>query len=236
MKDVKGKLIERIKRTDSVESFRFSTEEKIDFMPGQFLQVVLDRQDRSNKALNKYLSFSSGPQKDYIEVTKKLTDSEFSNRLKNLRQGEEVLFKAPMGKCIFKDEYNQVGFLVGGIGITPVISILEHIADNKIDTDVCLFYSNWTKKDIAFKEQLDAWSRDNGNIKVLHMVESCEFDEEGYFAGRINEEFIKNRACDFEKRMCFIFGPPAMVNSMKDICLKLDIPKERLLTESFIGY
>ena len=190
MKEIRGKFIGRIKRTDMVESFRFLPSEKIDFLPGQFLQVIFDEQNRSNKALNKYLSFSCAPDKDYIEVTKKLTESEFSTKLKDLKQADEVLFKAPMGNCVFNTEDRRTTFLVGGIGITPVISILEYITDNKIDTDICLLYSNWTKKDIAFKEKLDALSEENESIKVIHVLVTCEVEEEGCFKGMIDKNLM----------------------------------------------
>ena len=99
MKTVRGKLVERIKRTPSIESFRFLLEEKVDFIPGQFLQVIFDENDLNNRELNKYLSFSSSPAKGYIEVTKRLSQSQFSEKLRGLQYGTKVLFKAPMGKC-----------------------------------------------------------------------------------------------------------------------------------------
>jgi ferredoxin-NADP reductase len=83
MKEVKVKFIEKIKRTPSVTSFRFLPAEKIDFIPGQFLQIIFDEKNRGNKDLNKYLSFSCSPQRDYIEITKRLSESEFSENWKS---------------------------------------------------------------------------------------------------------------------------------------------------------
>ncbi len=236
MKDVKGNLIERIKRTDLVESFRFLPQEKIDFLPGQFLQVIFDPENRNNKDLNKFLSFSCGPEKDYIEVSKKLTDSEFSSKLKCLRQGDEVLFKAPMGNCVFNDDCKRIAFLVGGIGVTPVISILEHITDKKSDTEICFLYSNWTKKDIAFKEELDILSEKNEKIKVVHVLVTCDAEDKGCLKGVIDKNLLESQGDDFYNRVVFIFGPPAMVGAMKKICEEMGIPKDKLRTESFIGY
>jgi len=167
------KFIEKIKRTETVRSFRFKSEQKVDFYPGQFLQVIFDEQNKNNRNLNKYLSFSSAPDKDYIEVTKRISDSEFSQRLLELKPGSRILMKAPMGTCIFKDEYEKIGFLIGGIGITPVISILEYIIDKGLATDVCLLYSNKTEDDIAFKPEIDNWSKNNSKIKVIYTVSTA---------------------------------------------------------------
>ena len=69
----------------------------------------------------------------------------------------KFLLMPPFGNCVFKDEYRKIGFLIGGIGITPVISIIEYIVDRSLATDVLLLYSNKTQEDIAFRRELDAW-------------------------------------------------------------------------------
>ena len=155
MKEIKAELIKRIKRTETIESFRFKPEQRIDFQPGQFLQLILDKKNRDSYTLNKFLSFSSAPGKDYIEVTKRISESEFSKGLQKLNPGDQVLLEASMGDCVFQDDYAKIGFLIGGIGITPVISILEYIVDKGYDTDVCLLYSNRTDNEIAFRQQID---------------------------------------------------------------------------------
>ncbi|MFH1397989.1 MAG: FAD-dependent oxidoreductase [Candidatus Omnitrophota bacterium] len=236
MEEIKAKLIQRIKRTSSVESFRFLPEKKIDFLAGQFLQVIFDENDRNNKELNKYLSFSSSPNQDYFELTKRISASAFSQKLKSLKTGDEFLFKVPLGACVFKDEYKKIAFLIGGIGITPVISIIEYIAGNKINTDVLLFYSNRNEEDIAFKSELDNWRENNSNIKIFYMVSDSQPINKEYIFGRIGKDLLLNKIPDIPERVFFIFGPPKMVEAMKNTCLEISPVKEHINTESFIGY
>ena len=236
MQEIRVSLSERIKRTQTVESFRFCAKEKINFVPGQFLQLIFDEENRDNKELNKYLSFSSLPSKNYLEVTKRISDSNFSQRLKNLKIGDELLLKAPLGNCVFNPEYEKIGFLIGGIGITPVISIIGYIVDEKLNTDAILLYSNRREEDIAFKGELDHWRSVNYNIKVIYTVTDCPPKDSRCIFGRINKELISQNAPDFRERIFFIFGPPKMVNAMNNLCLELGCPKENIKTESFIGY
>lgn len=233
IKILKAKSTGRIKRTSSVESFRFLPQENVDFAPGQFLQVIFDE---NNKEVNKYLSFSSSPTKEYIEVTKRLSDSEFSKKLNNLKEGEEVLLKVSLGNCVFKDDYKKIAFLVGGIGITPVISIMEYIAEKKLNTDVVLFYSNKTEEDIAFKKELDNWQRSSNNINIIYTLTDCQPKDKNCLSGRINKDLLMEKVKDLDERVLFIFGPPRMVEAMKNLCLDLGCKKEDLKTESFIGY
>lgn len=236
MKLLEAILIDRIKRTASVESFRFTLAERIDFFPGQFLQAIFDKDNQTNKELNKYLSFSSSPMKDYIEVTKRLSNSKFSQRLSSLRIGDRILLKAPLGSCVFKDDYKKIGFLIGGIGITPAISIIEYIVDKKLDTDILLIYSNRTEEDIAFRKELDNWKSINNNLKVLYSITECEPKDKDCFFGRIDKDLFAERAMGSGERIFFIFGPPVMVEAMRNLCLEMNCDKQNIKSEIFVGY
>ena len=236
MKDLRVRLTERIARTKDVESFRWMASEKLLFAPGQFVQVVFDEAARGNKELNKYLSFSSSPARDYIEFTKRLSTSAFSNRLRALKPGDELLLKAPMGTCVFEERLKRIAFLIGGIGITPVISIIGYIMEKELDTDICLVYSNRTDEDIAFKHELDSWQGANPNLHISYLVTDCAPKDRTCTFGTINTELVKSRVCDLAARTFFIFGPPRMVGAMQQVCRELGCSGERVKTENFVGY
>lgn len=236
MKEVRGKLVARIKRTLSVESFRFALKEKLNFIPGQFLRVIFDEGNRNNKELNKYLSFSASPTKEYIEVSKKLSDSNFSQKLRGLKINDEILFNAPLGNCVFRDNYEKIGFLIGGIGITPVTSMLEYIVDKRLNTNVVLLYSNRTEEDIAFRKELDYWQAINSNIKVFYTITGDQPKDSNYIFGYINEDLVTRLVSDLDDRIFFIFGPPKMVGAMENLCIELNCKRENIKTESFLGY
>lgn len=233
---VKAVLSEKIKKTAVIETFRFIPQERVEFISGQFSQIIFDDKDLGNKELNKYLSFSSSPGKEYIEITKRISDSPFSKRLVNLRIGDKVLFKSPLGNCIVKDTYKKICFLIGGIGITPVISIIGDIIENKKDTDIILFYSNRTEEDIAFKKELNDWSEVNTNLKVYYVITDCESIDSRCISGFINKELILEKMKDFKDRIFFIFGPPKMTEAMKNLCLEIGCGEKNVRMESFIGY
>lgn len=236
MKEIRVKLAERIKRAPSVESFRFIPPEKIGFIPGQFLQVIFDEVNRENKELNKYLSLSCSPTKEYIEVTKRISQSSFSQRLLQLEPGDEVLIKVPLGGCVFQEDYKKIAFLTGGIGITPVISIMEYIIEKKPDTQVTLFYSNRTDNDIAFKKELDGWQKINENIKAFYTVTECLPKDKTCVFGHIDKKLLSEKAYNLEQAIIYIFGPPRMVEAMQSLALELAYKKENIKTEKFIGY
>lgn len=236
MQLLEASFLEQIKRTDTVRSFRFALPEKTEFLPGQFLQVIFDPPHPDDRRMNKYLSFSSSPTKDYIEVTKRLSNSLFSQRLLGLKSADKVILQLPMGNCIFKEEYRRIGFLIGGIGITPVISIIDYIVDKNLNTDTSLFYSNRTEEEIAFKKELDYWQAINKNIHIYYTVTDCQPRDKVCHYGRIDRKLLEEKACDTSERIFFIFGPPKMVEAMHNLALELSCKKENIKIENFLGY
>ncbi|UCG35491.1 MAG: FAD-dependent oxidoreductase [Candidatus Omnitrophota bacterium] len=236
IKIITATLAQRIKRTPTIESFRFKPQLKVDFIPGQFLQVLFDANNPQNRESNKYLSFSSSPTKGYIEVTKRLSKSLFSQNLRNLNPGDKVLFELPMGMCVFKEEYKKIGFVTGGIGITPAISIIEYIVERGMDTDTILLYSNRTEDDIAFKKELDYWQSQTHNIKVHYTITDCQPKDKSCTYGDINKDLLLEKMADLDARVVFIFGPPKMVEAMNNVCIEAGCRKENTKTERFTGY
>ena len=236
MKEYRVIFKELIKHTDFTWSFRFDSEEPIDFIPGQFLQIIFDEENLSNRELNKYLSFSSARGKKYIEVTKRLSESVFSQRLRELKQGDSVLVKAPMGNCVLAPETKKVLFLVGGIGITPVISILRSIAGNGSDVDICMLYCNRDIDDIVFKSEIDKYCEQSVNIKSFYSVDTGKPVDGMSLVGFICDEMVKKCVDDYHERNIFIFGPPMMVQATEKVCESLRCNKELIKKEKFVGY
>ena len=224
---------EVIQRTHNVKSFKLKADKELSYKAGQFISFTF------NGAIDytRYLSLSSSPtQKEYIEVTKKLTNSPFSQKLDSSNKGDLVKISMPMGRFVCEDDDQKIAFLSGGIGITPIISVLRSLYDQKKDVDIKLIYANKTDQDIAFKDELDNMVKDWSKLEVIHLLS----EQEGSVCGAkgiITSELIKQSIPDFENRKFYLCGPPAMVDCMKKILINdLQLGNENILTENFMGY
>ncbi|MDD5747018.1 MAG: FAD-dependent oxidoreductase [Candidatus Omnitrophica bacterium] len=234
--EFKVKFLEKINRTPSVASFRFRSGEVIRFVPGQFVGVRFDEKNRANRQLNKYLSFSSSPTEPYIEVTKRLSESEFSQRMLRLKPGDEVLFDGPLGKCVFNEADAKIGFLIGGIGITPVISIIQYITEKRLPTDAVLLYSNRIYEEIAFKAELDAWQKKARALRLIYTLTDYPDPDAVCRFGRIDKQLVGRQIADISERRFFIYGPPPMVEAMKALCRDAGCKEDMIMAENFVGY
>jgi molybdopterin converting factor small subunit len=74
--------------------------------------------------LSKFFSFSAAPGRNYLEVTKRLSDSPFSRALVALKPGDEVLLEVPMG-----ESYLRTVTLKKEEGFEEIVTLFKEIAE-----------------------------------------------------------------------------------------------------------
>lgn len=227
------KIKEIIDRSPGVKSFRLYVEDEIPYKAGQFLCVSLN----TEPVCKRYLSISSSPtEKGYIEFTKKITQSDFSRHICSMGPGDFLKVQYPMGKFTLDDPNSKVVFLSGGIGITPIRSIVKYVFDTNLGTDMILVYANRTVRDIIFKDDFELIEKNYPKFKIAHVL--CEPTPDfKCIPGLINAHVIRDEVPDYKERKFFVCGPPAMVEAMKKMLLEeLGLQGEAIITENFQGY
>ena len=222
-----------IPRTLDVKSIRFDRPEDFDCNPGQYMIITIKNETME---LRKPFTISSSPtERDFLELTKRLTDHQFSKALESLKIGDKVLVEAPFGEFTFEGEYDKIALLAGGIGITPLRSIIRYATDNQLKTDIILLYSSRFDDDIIFKNELEEMQRVNNNLKVVHTLTQSSENWKGLI-GRIDKEMVQKIIPDYVDRVFYICGPSKMVEAMVEILKNLKIPEKQIKHEYFPGY
>lgn len=234
MIEFETEVTEVIRRTYNVKSFRFRKNADTEFKAGQFFFVTIKIGDAERI---KHFSFSNSPtETEYIEFTKKLTSSEYSQALDRLEAGGWAKLKMPLGSFTYDGKYRKIAFLSGGIGITPIRSICKYVVDKRLDSDMVLLYGNRTADDIVFKEDFEEMQTNWPKLKVVQTLSDPGPGWRGR-QGHISSRMIKEEIPDFMERKFYICGPPGMVGAMKEILLnELKIGSEHIITENFTGY
>ena len=225
-------VVDIIQRTSDIISVRFERPEGFNYLPGQFMFITIQK---NGAKLTKHFTISSSPTEETLEVTKKLTGHDFSNALNNLKIGEIVTVDAPYGDFTFSGEHCRALFLTGGIGITPIRSILRYCVDERLSSDMVLLYSCRFEDDILFKEEIDELKEESLNLNVFYTV-SKPSKKWGGYTGRITGKLIRECVPDYTTRFTYISGPPAMVESMEMILTsELNVHASEIITEKFKG-
>jgi glycine betaine catabolism B len=222
-------LIKTIEVVPGVKSFRFARAPDFSFSAGQY--AMMNISDDSFR----FFSISNSPtEPDYLEFTMRMSGSDYKNALNSLKPGDKVKIKGPFGQFTYRPEYKKNVFLSGGIGITPIRSIMKYVCDEKIATDMILLYGNRNEEGIAFKKDLDDIAVEN-KIKVVHVLSEAGPSWTGY-RGYITKEIIAKEVPDYTERTFYICGPPGMVSSLTKTLDELKIDKTKIILENFAGY
>jgi ferredoxin-NADP reductase len=225
-----------IQRTPNIKSFLFPIRAKrVRYRAGQFffLTIKVNGEDAVH-----HLSFSSSPtEKGCIMFTKRITSSDFSQALAKPKPGDWAHLKGPEGSFTLPRKASRLAFLSGGIGITPLRSMLRYIADKHLPYDVVLLYDNASLQDVAFREELDTLAGSNAGIRVENVLSGPDYPRDWTGKkGFINKDIVKETIPDYAERTFYISGPPKMVVSLEEQLSALGLPEKHIKRDSFTGY
>ena len=212
-------------------------EENVSFKPGQFFMLeLMNPPYRDEKGNRRYFSIVNSPnEKDVLAMTTRLSDSAFKRSLKEMPVGTTVeidhiagLFTLP------KERVTPLVFIAGGIGITPFISMLRYIEEEKLDYKVTVFYSNREKSSTAFYDELQELAKKMKNIKVVFIMTN-DPDWQGE-RRMIDVKFIKDYFPEPDRNIYMVAGPPPMVKGVAATLKAARVDEENIITENFAGY
>jgi predicted ferric reductase len=163
-----------------------------------------------------------------IRITPKQL-GDFTNKLSNLKKGTKVYIDGPYG-IFTKDVLHstKVLLIAGGIGITPIRSLIEDFAKQKLD--IIVLYTNKFANEIVFKKELDELSK-----KYRFPIYYVTTQDEKYKGekGRIDQGKLTRLVPDFKTRDIYICGPQAMIDTTKDLLRKNSVPENQIHFEKF---
>lgn len=203
----------------------------LSFKPGQFAWLTIGK---SPFAIREHpFSFSSSSmESDTIGISiKELGD--FTSKIGEVKPGTRAYLDGPYGAFTI-DRHTAPGyvFIVGGVGITPIISILRTLADRHEKRPLLLFYSNKTWEGTTFREELEGLAQ-RLNLRVVYALstppEGWKGERGRIHAGMMARYLPENRVeCEY-----FICGPEPMQMAVKEALQELGLPLEKVQSESF---
>jgi len=240
----KEKLLLKLKEvkrlTNDTFDFIFTSDKKLAFAPGQYLEWTLPHDKSDARGNRRYFTISSSPTEKDIRMGVKFYESSstYKKALKNLKPGEVVAASQLAGDFTLpKDKNKKLVLVAGGVGITPFASMIKYLIDTKEKRDIIVLYSNRRLEDIAYKQLFDEAQNKLG-IKVLYTLTRPEQAPQNWYGltGYITPETIYKYIPDFQERTFYVSGPEAFVNSLDDTLKAAGIPRSHIKKDFFPGF
>jgi ferredoxin-NADP reductase len=230
------KLIRKEEIAEGTMAFHFEKPEGFTFRAGQFLDwTIANPAENDEEGAMRAFSITSAPFESDISFATRMRDTAFK---RNLKGGEkvEMSIDGPIGSFVLhQNQARPAVFLIGGIGVTPVYSIIKDALKNSLPHTMYLFYSNRRQKDAAFLRELSELAKSNTNFIFVPTFTEEEGEWNGE-KGYITEVMVKKYIPDLLQAICYVSGPQTMVSAMRTLLTTLAVNEDDIRTEEFSGY
>src|SRR3989338_1431019 len=217
-----AKIIDKKEIAEGTLQVTFTTSEPFTFKPGQYTSVRIANSTKHFSIVN------SPDEKGIISIATRLRDSDFKNSLQKLAIGAQIELGPISGSFILPQDISKpLVFIAGGIGITPYISMLRYVTEQKLPYKITLLYSNRDQNSSAYLQEL----KNIPNLKlILTMTEDQAWTGE---KRKIDAGFIKEYFPALNENLYFVVGPPVMVEAVQKALLKAGVDISNINIENF---
>ena len=202
------------------------------FQPGQFAWLTLEISPFRMRE-HPFSMSSNGEQPERIEFSIKAL-GDFTNTIQDVKPGTKAYLDGPYGVFTTDRYEDSAGFVLvaGGIGITPMMSMLVTQAERNDERPYLLIYASKSWEDITFREEIEAL-KERLNLTIVHVLRNPPEDWSGE-TGYVNRELLarhipKRRGT----RQYFICAAPKMMDQVELALHELEVPVTNVHMEHF---
>jgi len=221
------KVAKKVAESEEVTSFYFEPEDGTqlpDFKPGQYITVRVKVPGDEFTSVRHY-TLSEALENNQYRISVKREDAcepngVVSNYLHDqVNEGDTIELSAPAGLFTLEQNSNPVLFVSGGIGVTPLNTMLQTM---ELGRNVTFVQTARNAKSVAFKEQIEKKVDElNGTYRVHYS------DEAGYIKKEDLAPFIK------ENTEVYVCGPAPFMEAIISIARDLNVSGENIHFEFF---
>lgn len=239
-------VVERkVKESEVITSFYLKpedTKEIASFLPGQYISIKLEMEGEEYTHIRQY-SLSDAPGKEYYRISVKREtgtakpDGKVSNYLHDMvKEGDFLKVSAPAGDFVLNtDRHTPVVLLSGGVGLTPMMSMLKTVVDVQPERKVTFIHAAQNSKVHALKEEVEELSRfENVHSFVFYDAPTADdrsnnaFDVEGY----VTRDWLEKNA-PIDNTDFYFCGPVPFMKAINVILKDLGVSEEQIHFEFF---
>lgn len=230
------RLEERREIAENTFEFIFKKPASMTFQAGQYLEWMLPHEESDSRGERRYFTIASSPTEDKLRLALKIVPkgSTYKKQLMSLDVEQTIIASQLAGDFILpKSEKVKLGFIAGGIGVTPFRSHIQYMVDSGKSHNTKLLYCCNTTAELAYGVEFGVAEK-TMELEVIPVI-AKEINDERQEQGFVTEEMLKRRVPDYLERTWYLSGPPPMVNAYSKLLLNLGIKEKNLVRDFFPG-
>jgi ferredoxin-NADP reductase len=204
-------FVRREELAPSIWEYYFRPERPLDFVPGQYVDIVLPGVHDDPRGASRVYTLTSLPGEDLASFVVKIPEPHSPHKevLVDLRPGDPAQARDAMGDLILpKDPARPLVFAGGGIGIASYVSMLKHLLQRKEERPIFVFYALRDRHERIYKElfagyplELNTLTIAPNRLTAQQIIDSTPPDAQIYLSG--SERFVEGLRTNLE-----ILGKP----------------------------
>ncbi|WP_204150279.1 ferric reductase-like transmembrane domain-containing protein [Leptolyngbya sp. CCY15150] len=206
--------------------------EGFSFQPGQFAWLTLGIHPIGMRE-HPFSMSSSGDRPDRLEFGIKAL-GDFTRSIQTIKPGTKAYLDGPYGVFTTERYWDSAGFILiaGGIGITPMYSMLLTAAERQDDRPFLLMYSASSWEDFTYREGLEAL-KDSIDLTIVYVPRHGHEGWDGE-TGYINQDLLA-RYIPLHRgsRQYLICAAPVMMDAVETALFDLEVPITHVHMEHF---
>jgi Na+-transporting NADH:ubiquinone oxidoreductase subunit F len=227
--------------TYDIKQFNLSLVEskQIDYTPGQYVQLIAPKYEKSSEEVSRAYSVSSDPaDKTRIElIVRRVPEGICTTYLFDyLKKGDPVQINGPYGEFFLRDTEAFIIFIAGGSGIAPIKCMLHHMKNTNIKRKAIFFFGVRSMKDLFLVDEMKQFEKDLVDFTFVPVVSQPE-EGTGWngAVGRVTDvaaEFLKKMPA-LDKCEGYLCGSPGMINAAVELLASLGVPRDKHFYDKF---
>ena len=230
-----AEIIRIQQETPTVKSFRLALPTPMfSFLPGQWVDLYI-HDPNAGELIGGFSITSSPLHQDYIDLAiKKIPDGQASVYLhERARVGDVVTIDGGYGDFYFREGMSQaLALIAGGIGVTPLMSMIRHVHEAQLDVDLTLLYSAATPSEFVFYEELQEIAAHRADIRCQFTVTQPGGDAWEGRVGRIDAAWLQAQAIA-PNALYYLCGPRGFAEDMEILLTQLGVGAPQIHREAW---
>lgn len=230
---ITAKIAAISQETPTIKSFRLDLGgQNFEYRSGQWVDFFV--RIEGAEAVGGYSITSNPTHKGYIDLAIKLDGYGVVTHYlhKQASVGDGVDIQVGGDFYYTRDMADSVVLLGGGIGLTPLMSIMRYVDEDAPDTQLALVHSAQTPSELLFRDELEAMADRNPRIRNIFSVTRQGSEPWEGQTGRIDAQLINDQEIDLGA-LFYICGPPEMIQSMLAMLRGLGVAETRIRYEQW---
>jgi len=232
------KCTEILDLTHDIKQFRLELlePESIDYVPGQYVQLLTPVYEKNNEEVYRAYSISSDPvDKNAIELIIRLVPNGICTTycFEYLNVGDEVKINGPYGNFRLSNTDTPIVFIAGGSGMAPIKCILHEMKNAGIKRKATYFFGANKVNELFLTDLMHEFESTMADFKFVPVAAAPDEDETWQGERGLVTEAVRRNLKNAPECEAYLCGSPGMIDAAIKILRELGMKEDRIFYDKF---